>query len=122
MYEEDDLEQYADYMEYIREAIAEESVKKFTMNNFKPTPDDIEITQVSRNGFYISEFDYSNEELKDKWTFYYKIKAPSIHPTLYIPDVRLNTTQGMSRKISFHEWKRMKLVNARIEKLRLLGI
>lgn len=117
MYEEDDLEQYADYMEYIREAIAEESVKKFTMNNFKPTPDDIEITHVSKNNGYST-----NDSLKDKWTFYYKIKAPSIHPTLYIPDPRLNTTQGMSRKISFHEWKRMKVVNARIEKLRLLGI
>lgn len=116
MYEEDDLEQYADYMGYIREAIAEESVKKFTMNNFKPTPDDIEITHVSKNN------GFSNEDLKDKWTFYYKIKAPSIHPTLYIPDVRLNTTQGMSRKVAFNEWIRIKLVNARIEKLNLLGI
>jgi hypothetical protein len=116
MYEEDELEQYADYMEYIREAIAEESVKKFTMNNFKPTPDDIEITHVSRNN------GFSNEELKDKWTFYYTIKAPSIHPTLYIPDTRIDKTQGMSRKVSFNEWKRMKVVNARIEKLNLLGI
>lgn len=113
MYEEDELEQYAEYMEYIREAIAEESAKKFKMNNYKPTPDEIEITNVSRNEGYIDD---------QKWTFYYKIKAPSIHPTLYIPDVRCNTTQGMSKKFSFREWKRIKLVNDRIEKLNLLGI
>ena len=92
---EQELIDYDNYLNFIRELIAEESVTKFTSTGYKPRPDEINIRSIN-----------AEEESKTgNWTFYYQIKHIRQDPHLHEGKPFTNTVSGMSKKISDHSWK-----------------
>jgi hypothetical protein len=108
---EKELNDYNDYMDFIREEISIECKTKFTNSGYDPTPDEIEIKHISKEG---------ND---DRWSITYSVYYP--HPVMNlikkIPEKK-NKVHGMSKKVNYHQWKAIKIANERDEKLKQLGI
>lgn len=75
-YSEKDLEEYNDYMNYIRECIKDDCLTKFKL---KVEDKHIEIGNIKPD--------------KDKWMFYYEVKRKTF------------SRYCMTKQISFEEWK-----------------
>jgi hypothetical protein len=103
MWLETEIEEYNDYLENIRLLISKESSTKFEKII---EPDKINIKDISKTRALDDYFDTD----KARWVFYYEF---SIEKT---------KTSGMSKQISFNEWKRLKLVDDRDEKLKQIGL
>ena len=110
-FEEKELNDYSDYMDFIREEISQECKTKYTQTEYEPTPDEIEIKHIS------------TDSCDGRWSITYSVSYP--HPVLNvikkIPEKK-NKIHGMSKKASFHQWKAIKLANDRDEKLTQLGL
>ena len=104
MWLETELDIYDNYLKHIRLLISKESTQKF-----KKTiePDKINIKDISKTR---ALDDYFDTDIT-KWVFYYDFTVE-----------KSNKTSGMSKQISFNEWKRLKLVNDRNEKLKQIGL
>ena len=111
MWLETEIEDYNDYLENIRLLISKESSTKFEKII---EPDKINIKDISKTRALDDYFDTD----KTRWVFYYEFST-----VLKIKDVLKKTkTSGMSKQISFNEWKRLKLVDDRDEKLKQIGL
>jgi hypothetical protein len=102
MWLEKEIEDYNDYLEHIRVLISEESTQKFKKTI---APDKINIKDISKTRALDDYFDTD----ATKWVFYYSFS-------------KNGKTSGMTKQISFNEWKRLKLVNDRDAKLKQIGL
>ena len=110
-FEDKELIDYNDYMNFIREEISIECKTKFTLTSYEPTPDEIEIKHIT------------TDSCDGRWSITYSVYYP--HPVMNvlkkIPG-KMNKIHGMSKKASFEQWKAIKIANDRDEKLKQLGI
>ncbi len=119
MWLETEIEAYNDYLEHIRLLISKESTQKF-----KKTiePDKINLKDISKTR---ALDDYFDTDIT-KWVFYYDFtveKVEKVKPNTSKTAFKTKSvTSGMSKQISFNEWKRLKLVNDRNEKLKQIGL
>jgi len=110
-FDEKELEDYNEYLNFIREEISIECRTKFTTTGYEPTPDEINIISLQ------------NRDDDGRWRIIYSVYYP--HPVMNIikkiPEKK-NKVSGMSKKPGYPEWRAIKIANEREEKLRQLGI
>lgn len=105
MYSDNEVEEYNNYMNYIRELIIDESVNKFKL---KVTLGQLEIKDVMK------------DKESNKWKFYYKIMNPyNDNWEIWRGKPKID---GMTKQINYDDWKLKKIADAREQRLKDLGI
>lgn len=97
-YEENELEDYARYMDYIRRAIKEE------MNDYNMAIEDSQIEFGYIDRVAICSL---NDMSSHTWGFQYTIKKSGKNPMYFTKDMRY------TKQIAYDEWKRLQKVETR---------